>query len=43
MRSLGDKIGAKRVAEQAGVPVLPWSGGEVADVEAARVARARIG
>ena len=28
MRALGDKIGAKRVAEQAGVPVLPWSGGE---------------
>ena len=29
MRRLGDKIGAKRLAEQAGVPVGPWSGGPV--------------
>ena len=29
MRRLGDKIGAKRLAEQAGVPVVPWSGGPV--------------
>jgi acetyl/propionyl-CoA carboxylase alpha subunit/acetyl-CoA carboxylase carboxyltransferase component len=43
MRSLGDKIGAKRVAEQAGVPVLPWSGGEIANVEAAREHAARVG
>ena len=27
MRSLGDKIEAKKLAEQAGVPVAPWSGG----------------
>ena len=27
MRALGDKIEAKRLAEQAGVPVAPWSGG----------------
>ena len=30
MRRLGDKIGAKLLAEQAGVPVAPWSGGPVA-------------
>lgn len=36
MRQLGDKIAAKRLAEGAGVPVAAWSGGEVADVEAAR-------
>ena len=29
MRMLGDKIGAKLLAEQAGVPVAPWSGGAV--------------
>ena len=39
MRALGDKIGAKRVAEEAGVPVLPWSGGELPDVESARAPR----
>src|SRR4051794_36667921 len=27
MRVLGDKIEAKKLAEQAGVPVAPWSGG----------------
>ena len=27
MRALGDKIEAKQLAEQAGVPVAPWSGG----------------
>src|SRR4051794_33738796 len=27
MRALGDKIEAKKLAEQAGVPVAPWSGG----------------
>ena len=31
MRRLGDKIGAKRLAEEAGVPVVPWSGGPVDD------------
>jgi acetyl/propionyl-CoA carboxylase alpha subunit/acetyl-CoA carboxylase carboxyltransferase component len=31
MRKLGDKIDAKRLAEAHGVPVLPWSGGEVED------------
>ena len=36
MRRLGDKIGAKLLAEQADVPVAPWSGGPVDDLEAAR-------
>jgi acetyl/propionyl-CoA carboxylase alpha subunit/acetyl-CoA carboxylase carboxyltransferase component len=39
MRALGDKIGSKRIAEAAGVPVTPWSGGELADErEAMKVA-----
>src|SRR5579864_7099485 len=29
MRQLGDKIAAKRLAEQSGIPVAPWSGGPV--------------
>ena len=29
MRSLGDKIGSKLLAEEAGVPVAPWSNGGV--------------
>ena len=29
MRLLGDKIAAKRLAEEAGLPVAPWSGGGV--------------
>jgi acetyl/propionyl-CoA carboxylase alpha subunit/acetyl-CoA carboxylase carboxyltransferase component len=32
MRRLGDKINAKQLAEQAEVPVAPWSGGPVEDV-----------
>lgn len=43
MRALGDKIGAKKLAEQAGVPVAPWSGGPVNSVEDARVHAAAIG
>ena len=35
MRRLGDKIGAKLLAEEVGVPVAPWSRGAVDDVEAA--------
>ena len=35
MRALGDKIESKRLAEQAGVPVAPWSGGPVESVEEA--------
>ncbi len=43
MRRLGDKIAAKLLAVQAGVPVAPWSGGAVADLTAARQAAADIG
>ena len=31
MRRLGDKVEAKLLAEQTGVPVAPWSGGPVTD------------
>ncbi|TMB39059.1 MAG: ATP-grasp domain-containing protein [Deltaproteobacteria bacterium] len=31
MRALGDKVAAKQLAERAGVPVTPWSGGVVDD------------
>jgi acetyl/propionyl-CoA carboxylase alpha subunit/acetyl-CoA carboxylase carboxyltransferase component len=43
MRLLGDKIGAKRLAEQNGVPVAPWSGGPVSTVEEAVEHAERIG
>jgi acetyl/propionyl-CoA carboxylase alpha subunit/acetyl-CoA carboxylase carboxyltransferase component len=43
MRALGDKIGSKRIAEAAGVPVTPWSGGELADEEEAQKAADRLG
>ncbi len=43
MRRLGDKIGSKLLAESAGVPVAPWSGGPVATMEEARAHAARIG
>jgi acetyl/propionyl-CoA carboxylase alpha subunit/acetyl-CoA carboxylase carboxyltransferase component len=43
MRALGDKIAAKQLAEAAGIPVAPWSGGLVADEAAAAEAAARIG
>ena len=36
MRRLGDKIAAKLLAQEAGVPVAPWSNGPVADVDEAR-------
>jgi acetyl/propionyl-CoA carboxylase alpha subunit/acetyl-CoA carboxylase carboxyltransferase component len=32
IRLLGDKVMAKRLAEKADVPVIPWSGGPVGDV-----------
>ncbi|MEO7351711.1 MAG: biotin carboxylase N-terminal domain-containing protein, partial [Marmoricola sp.] len=35
MRQLGDKIEAKLLAEKTGVPVAPWSGGPVGDLEEA--------
>jgi acetyl/propionyl-CoA carboxylase alpha subunit/acetyl-CoA carboxylase carboxyltransferase component len=43
MRRLGDKIGAKLLAEEVGVPVAAWSGGEVATIDDALAAAARIG
>ncbi|GIF74960.1 ATP-binding protein [Asanoa siamensis] len=43
MRKLGDKIGAKLIAEEVGVPVAPWSRGEVATLEDALRAGERIG
>ncbi|HWG74761.1 MAG TPA: biotin carboxylase N-terminal domain-containing protein [Acidimicrobiales bacterium] len=43
MRSLGDKIGAKRLAERTGVPVAPWSDGAVTNLEEAAVHAAAIG
>jgi len=35
MRQLGDKIGAKLMAEEVGVPVAPWSRGPVGDLDTA--------
>ncbi|MET8908807.1 carboxyl transferase domain-containing protein [Micromonospora sp. NPDC004551] len=43
MRQLGDKIGAKLIAEEVGVPVAPWSRGAVETLAAARAAAAEIG
>ena len=43
MRMLGDKITSKLLAEKAGVPVTPWSGGALADAAEARDHAARIG
>jgi acetyl/propionyl-CoA carboxylase alpha subunit/acetyl-CoA carboxylase carboxyltransferase component len=43
MRKLGDKIGAKLIAEEVGVPVAPWSRGEVATLADALRAGDEIG
>lgn len=43
MRQLGDKIGAKLLAESADVPVAPWSGGAVDSVEDALAAAPAVG
>ena len=43
MRRLGDKIGAKLLAEEVGVPVAAWSGGAVETLDEALVAAERIG
>src|SRR5512143_3926222 len=43
MRLLGDKVEAKRLAEKAGLPVAPWSGGAVGSVADARERAERIG
>src|SRR3954452_14084422 len=43
MRRLGDKIGAKLLAEEVGVPVAAWSDGPVEDLDAALAHARRIG
>jgi acetyl/propionyl-CoA carboxylase alpha subunit/acetyl-CoA carboxylase carboxyltransferase component len=43
MLALGDKIGAKRIAERVGVPVAAWSGGSVDDLDSAREHARAIG
>ena len=43
MRKLGDKIGAKLIAEEAGVPVAPWSRGAVGDLDTAVRVAGEIG
>ena len=43
MRQLGDKIGAKLLAEEVGVPVAPWSRGPVETLDAALAAAEHIG
>ncbi|MDT7744328.1 MAG: hypothetical protein QOE59_3406, partial [Actinomycetota bacterium] len=43
MRRLGDKIESKRLADEVGVPMAPWSGGPVADAGAAHAAAEKIG
>ncbi|MFJ8814443.1 MULTISPECIES: ATP-binding protein [Amycolatopsis] len=43
MRKLGDKIGAKLIAEEVGVPVAPWSRGPVEDLDAALRSAEQIG
>ncbi|MBV8177911.1 MAG: ATP-grasp domain-containing protein, partial [Mycobacterium sp.] len=43
IQRLGDKVAAKRLAEQANVPVVPWSGEPVDDVAEAAALAARLG
>jgi len=43
IRMLGDKVSAKRLAEKADVPVVPWSGAPVDDVAQAVEEAARLG
>ncbi len=43
IRRLGDKVTSKRIAEQADVPVVPWNGGPVEDVEQAMRHAERLG
>ena len=43
MRAVGDKIGSKHAAEQAGVPVIPWNGRALADLQEARSAAQALG
>jgi len=43
MRRVGDKIASKRLAEQAQIPVAPWSGGPVETLAEARQRGAHLG
>jgi len=43
MRRLGDKIAAKRLAEQSQIPVVPWSGGPVETLADASFHAERLG
>jgi acetyl/propionyl-CoA carboxylase alpha subunit/acetyl-CoA carboxylase carboxyltransferase component len=43
IRRLGDKVAAKRIAEQADVPVVPWSGSPVETVAEATKVAAQLG
>lgn len=43
IRLLGDKVSAKRLAERAGVPAVPWGGGPVADPGEAAAQAERLG
>jgi acetyl/propionyl-CoA carboxylase alpha subunit/acetyl-CoA carboxylase carboxyltransferase component len=43
IRALGEKIGAKRLAESVGVPVVPWSRGPVPDAAVAAREAERLG
>jgi acetyl/propionyl-CoA carboxylase alpha subunit/acetyl-CoA carboxylase carboxyltransferase component len=43
MRRLGDKIASKKLAEEVGIPVVPWSGGPVDTVADAGFHARRLG
>lgn len=43
MRLLGDKIAAKRLATQVGVPVTPWGGSAADSIDTARAQAQRLG
>jgi acetyl/propionyl-CoA carboxylase alpha subunit/acetyl-CoA carboxylase carboxyltransferase component len=43
MRLLGDKIRSKQIAEEAGVPVAPWSGGPVETLDEAAAHAETVG
>ncbi|MGE4650949.1 MAG: biotin carboxylase N-terminal domain-containing protein, partial [Myxococcota bacterium] len=43
MRAVGDKIGSKHAAERSDVPVIPWNGGALANLEEARDAAQKVG
>jgi len=43
MRRVGDKIASKRLAEQAQVPVTPWSHGQVETIDEALIHAERLG